>query len=295
METDNSAVRMGITYYNSANSVISGPFGYQTYTLGTRSDSYEVSIRHENGWYYSELSAITPDVHTKANITLLSPQLEADKESPLMNISKAFRAPVYQEKRVNLIDSVTDNGGISEMFVDIDLSVDSDGDGKKDNDRDSNSPDSPIRKGSFLQEFIISPQTSLFEKTIKLWAYDQRGNVTSKETSFEIYAPIPTISSSSGSVLYGQLDEAIDKEPVDILRYRNGGFNRIGETMLTIPTGAFSGAFSQDQGVRLSTAQSGSVVSINEKTGVMVFTGSTLKTEVVPATEQYPMQLFLKE
>ena len=71
--------------------------------------------------------------------------------------------------------------------------------------------------------------------------------MTSKETTFQIYAPIPTITSSSGATLYGQLDEAMTNEPVDILRFRNGAFNRVGNTLATIPTGAFSGSFNQDQ------------------------------------------------
>ena len=119
---------------------------YQSYDLGSKSSEYSVSIRDENAWYYAKLENITPITHTSSRITLLSPQKEADKEAPLIQLGKGLRAPVYIEQKIDLRDSISDTSGIQDVFIDTDTGVDTDGDGKKDNDRNSDSADGMLRK-----------------------------------------------------------------------------------------------------------------------------------------------------
>ncbi len=203
IEIVRKGARLDLAYYNGAELQMNGPVTYQTYALGSKSKDYSVSLRQENAWYYAKLGLITPQNHTSALVTLFSPQIQADKEPPLFNLSQSLRAPIYQDYRFDLGDLVTDNSGVRDLFIDTDLTTDSDGDGRKDNDRDTESPTGLIRKGNSPSEIFVRSQNSLFTRAIKIWATDEVGNTASKETKLVMFAPIPNISNQSGTLITG--------------------------------------------------------------------------------------------
>jgi hypothetical protein len=180
---------------------------------------------------------------------------------------------------VNLAENITDTSGVRDLFVDEDLNLDSNGDGKKDNDPDSRSGTGIIRAGSGTLELNISPQKTLFERPIKLWATDEAGNVSSRESKIVIYSPIPTINTQSGTIITGQLDELLEQERVDLVRFRSGKIDPIGDTLRTT-SGVFSGALRTGSGLILK--ENGvALATINEYSGVVNLTGSGLSLRVV--------------
>lgn len=233
IEITRPQARLDIKYYNDAELDMNGFSVYESYSLGSRSRDYHVSLRQDNAWYYAKLGAVTPDDHTDTQITLLSPQAQADKEAPLIQINKGLRAPVYIEHKIDLRGSITDVSGVRDVYFDTDLLTDSNGDGKRDNDRDSESTGSLFKKGNTSLEWYVKPQESLFEKRVKIWVTDDMGNTANRETTLSIYAPTPNIQSQTGSLLIGKIDESIDGEPVSIVRYRNGKITPIGSSGAT--------------------------------------------------------------
>ena len=119
------------------------------------------------------------------------------------------------------------------MYIDEDLTQDRDGDGKKDNDRDSDTGTGVIRRGSGSLSVVISAQDKIGERPVKIWAIDEAGNTSSRESKLVIYAPIPTIKSQSGAIIQGALDEILERERVDMVRFRNGLIDPIGGTLFT--------------------------------------------------------------
>jgi hypothetical protein len=49
---------------------------------------------------------------------LLSPQLQADTEAPLISISNSIRIPVYQKQIINLQQYINDISSIDEIYID---------------------------------------------------------------------------------------------------------------------------------------------------------------------------------
>ncbi len=87
VEVSVAGARLDIAYYNNANLTMNGPAFYESHDLGTKSDEYDVALRQDNSWYYAQLVSVSPSARTNSRITLLSPQSQADKESPLIQIS----------------------------------------------------------------------------------------------------------------------------------------------------------------------------------------------------------------
>jgi hypothetical protein len=58
-------------------------------------------------------------------------------------------------------------------------------------------------------------------KKIGINLVDGNGNKGYKELDFLVYAPTPEITTSTGGVFTGTLDETLGTEPVSIYRYRN--------------------------------------------------------------------------
>jgi hypothetical protein len=251
IEIPATTARLNIEYYNGASLRMDGPSLYESHELGAKSDEYDVSLRQDNGWYYARLESVSPSPRTSTRITLLSPQMEADKEAPLIEVAGGFRAPVYLDRAIDLREQITDVSGISDVFIDTDLAADSDRDGQMDNDRDSDAAGSIFRKGSSNLEWIVKAQDRLFEKKIKIWAGDESGNLAGTETDLRIYAPVPNISTQSGTTIFGNLDESLDGEPTDIVRYRNGKISPIGNAALTQSGGEFLNTFGTNTGIAI--------------------------------------------
>jgi len=241
--------QLNIEYYNGAELNMNGPSFYESFDLGDTSNSYTVALRQENSWYYAKLEAISPNRRTSSRITLLSPQAEADKEAPLIQSGGGFRAPVYLEQKIDLRDMISDISGISDIYIDTDLTKDTDNDGKLDNDRDSESASGMLRPGSSILEWFIKPQDRIFEQKIKIWAEDENKNLAGRESKIIIYAPVPNISSQSGTTIKGYLDESLSNEPVDIVRFRNGKISPVGDVGLTGSDGTFDQTIATGSGV----------------------------------------------
>lgn len=284
--------RIDIAYYNGTNLNMNGPSFYESYDLGSKSDEYQVALRQENSWYYAQLVSVSPNSRTSSRITLLSPQPQADKESPLIQVGGGFRAPVYIERVIDLRDKVSDISDIEEIYVDTDLSTDSDGDGKKDNDRDSDSTTGILKRGASSLEWYIKAQNRLFEKKIKIWAKDANGNVGGKETKLTIYAPTPNITSQSGSLIQGNLNESLAGEPIDLVRFRNGKLKVVGDDTQTVVGGTFQNTIDTGSGGIVVRGPNGvEIAKINEKTGKLTLSGSEYSISVLGANADAPMRI----
>jgi hypothetical protein len=87
VELSLAGARLDIAYYHNANLTMNGPAFYESHDLGAKSEEYNVALRQDNNWYYAQLVSVSPSARTSSRITLLSPQSQADKESPLIQIS----------------------------------------------------------------------------------------------------------------------------------------------------------------------------------------------------------------
>lgn len=107
-----------------------------------------------------------------------------------------------------------------------------------------------------------------------------------------MYAPVPNITSSSGTLITGSLDETLSGEPVDILRFRNGGITHIGKESKT-STGTFINALSTGTGVILKSGND-TIANIDEFSGLIDPKAAGLSITVEPATKDTPMNIFLR-
>lgn len=73
----------------------------------------------------------------------------------------------------------------------------------------------------------IGPFDTLFTRKMRLFAVDTNGNTSSKDIALIVYAPIPEIRSTSGSIISGKLNEELMGEPIDLFRFRNGNLSRV--------------------------------------------------------------------
>lgn len=134
------ASRISLGYHDGSEFQLRGPAEYLAYDLGTPSPNYSVSLDQSNDWYYSKLYAFAGgEVGAQASLTLLSPQIQADKEGPLLEFPTNYRIPIYVKDVVNLKKYVRDVSGIADFFVDVDPATDRDGNKVNDDDRDSDS------------------------------------------------------------------------------------------------------------------------------------------------------------
>jgi hypothetical protein len=72
-------------------------------------------------------------------------------------------------------------------------------------------------------------------------ATDGNQNITEKKLTLSVYAPIPEVSSLDREVgMSGVIDTRVASEPIDIMRYRDGGIVRMTESsVLTDARGQF--------------------------------------------------------
>lgn len=122
-----------------------------------------------------------------------------------------IRVPVYQKQTISLVQYINDISGVKRVYVDTDLTKDTDGDGNVTNDADSLDPHntSLIKQGKTIFDLEVGSFDSLFVKKIRLYAEDENGNISSKDLTLVIYAPIPEIESTSGSVISGAINESL--------------------------------------------------------------------------------------
>ena len=70
-----------ISYYDGGSYMLGHGETYSYRSLGTRKDTYNVSISASNGFYYARISSFDSGiVSAHAELTLLAPQLAADTQ-----------------------------------------------------------------------------------------------------------------------------------------------------------------------------------------------------------------------
>jgi len=87
----------------------------------------------ENGWYYGGMEPVIRGSSVEAGVVLMSPEREADREGPVIDISDTLRIPVYIPTFFPLGDLVSDRDTFT-LVWDVDGAVDTDGDGDPEND-----------------------------------------------------------------------------------------------------------------------------------------------------------------
>lgn len=113
MTSDSSALRLRIQLSERDDvSEYRGPIRYSVEGLGDVDQSYVTTLADENAWYYARLRSIRNDlVGTAHNLTLLAPQLAADRSAPLISPAQ-ISVPVYQSQTVDLGAFITEASGI---------------------------------------------------------------------------------------------------------------------------------------------------------------------------------------
>jgi hypothetical protein len=63
-----------------------------------------------NDYYYSRLQSFRNNIFsTKTSQVLLSPQIQADRFAPELDINSKIKIPVYQEKTIDITDKIYEN------------------------------------------------------------------------------------------------------------------------------------------------------------------------------------------
>lgn len=205
---------------------------YRALSLWGQTEMYYVSIETPNGFYYWKMYSIDWNKRsTITDLTLLSPQLEADNEVPLVSLEDGIRIPVYTQKVINLKKYITDVSGIKEIYIDADIEKDSSWDWVVDNDKDSLDEKTKywIKKWDSIYDIIVWSFDKLISKNILLTVIDNNNNKLSSLIDFEVYSPIPQISNVDKNIsqIKWSIDENIAWEPIDIFRYRDWVLKKI--------------------------------------------------------------------
>jgi len=205
---------------------------YRMISLWAQTELYYVNIESANEFYYWKMYAFNWTERTNlTDLTLMSPQMEADNEPPLVSLDDWIKLPVYKQKTINLKKYITDISGIKELYIDADINIDSDWDWVPDNDKDSLDEKTKywIKKWNTIYDVIVWPFSSLINKKVMLYTVDYNNNKSATLVDFQVYAPIPTINSVDKNVssIKWVIDESTSEEPIDIFRYRDGILSKI--------------------------------------------------------------------
>ena len=208
---------------------------YEIFNLGQTTNDYLIKVNILNDYYYARLMWFKNQVFgTKSSKILLSPQKEADSNSPELLTSSPIRIPVYQTKNIDLTPYIYDDAGIrniSNIYIDFDLDVDSDGDWIQTNDIETDKIN--ITKSLISINVDFWPYDNLFKKNIWITLIDENGNVWFSELPFEVYSPVPQINAFSWWIVEWYIDEALTWEPVNLYRYRWGLITKLEDTTWT--------------------------------------------------------------
>lgn len=295
----NPSSRIGIEYYDGSSYSLRGPSEYQAYDLGRPAEDYSVNVSQENDWYYARLAAFdSKNDNTTASLTLLSPQVQADNQGPLVEFPSNYRIPIYVKETVNLKRYVDDVSGIADTYVDVDPTMDRDGNSVANDDRDSDSAatSSGITKGADWSELVIGPFDAPKTVKVRLVATDENGNVTGKDVTITAYVPIPSITAASPIQGNGRIDVPVAGEPIDLFKFRGGRLSRLtgsGQTITDAP-GNFVQTFQEGENVVVT--QSGAVIAnVDEKTGKIDLKSSGYSLSVRGASSSEPTTIAVSD
>lgn len=219
---------LSIRYDDGSSLRVDQKGSYSLLNLGSVADSYAVSVQRPNDFYYAKLLTFGGNKDTtEASLTLLSPQTAADTSGPISTgLSDTYRIPIYTKELFQAKTYFSDISGVARLFADTDSTVDSNGDDITDNDPDSDTG-SFVKKGGDSTELMIGPFDAPGNHQVTLNVVDGNGNVTKQSLTIVAYAPIPEISTDSGSSISGKLEKEIAGEPIDIMRVRSGKIQRL--------------------------------------------------------------------
>lgn len=208
---------------------------YEIRDLWNVNTSYSLRVGVENDFYYATIQSFANNKFSSlSNQILLSPQKQADKNSPEISWLSRLRIPVYQKQSIDITDYIYENSGITnivDIFIDMDLSEDSTWDGNLQNDRDvslnSEHPYVNISKTPRRVFLEIGPYEEIFTQKIRLFLVDTNANVWYKDIDLEIYPPVPNISRVEGSLIVWNMNESLKDEPISLYRMRGWNLTRL--------------------------------------------------------------------
>jgi hypothetical protein len=142
------------------------------------SADYNIRLDTPNDFYYSKIRAFKENLFgTYSRQILLSPQNEADINSPELSLNSVIKIPVYQKQRVDLTPYIYEDSSIrniANVTVDFDLEKDSDNDGNSKNDVDTDKIN--ILQSATKVEIEFGEYENLFQKRIGITLVDTNGN-----------------------------------------------------------------------------------------------------------------------
>jgi hypothetical protein len=197
---------------------------WELYDLWYESNEYLFSMSRDNDYYYGVINWFSENiVSTSSKQTLLSPQIQADDNSPELTLN-SIRVPVYQYQELDLADYIYEDSwidAIKEAYIDFDLESDSSWDWNNVNDNDLelyNNLDVDITDENIILKLWIFEE--IFEKQIWITLIDDNNNIWYSEITLDIYSPSPEINNYSDSKIQWSISEELTDEPINIYRYR---------------------------------------------------------------------------
>ncbi len=245
---------------------------YILYDLGLKSDRYSINLDTQNDYFYSRLSWFKQNVFsTKTLWVLLSPQKAADKYAPEIDINSKIKVPVYSQKLVDLTDNVYEDTGISNISSFVIEWIDED--------------KYEVRKTENSLRVNFGEFEDIFSKKIKFVITDLNWNTNSKDIDFEVYTPIPEISSYSGSEVSWFINESLSWEPINLYRFRWWVIKRLETSSGTTKVDTYSWDFDFSLNNEVSNLVDVSVednlaFSINENTWKIIISDPSYSVDV---------------
>jgi hypothetical protein len=290
-----------IKYYDETEALLNFNFieEYYLYDLGRKSENYSITLNMKNDYIYATIRSFKEKIFsTYSKQIVLSPQFEADNIAPSLFLSE-IKIPVYQEKDIDLSDSIFDDGKlawIKYIGIDMNLEEDSDLDGNTKNDNDIALEKITLTSNKIWVKFWI--YDSLMKKNIWFTLRDKNDNQSFTEVWFEVYAPIPEIQSIKESTLIWLLDEDLDEEPVSLYRYRWGVISKLKDSSGGNKTWTDSWwyDFEMDQNNEWLTLDyaGNTIATIAESTGKITLKDFTAMIKVLPSNNFQNKDLYPK-
>ena len=225
---DNSYI--DLEYYDWSNFSIDfkNVLDWELYDLWYESNKYLISSIRKNDFYYAKIEWYKNNIiSTSSNQILLAPQIHSDSNSPELSLS-SIRVPVYQKQNIDLTNYFYEDSWISIFYIDFDLIKDNNLDWNFKNDDDSSNMDNlNIIKVDWKIYLEVWPFTKLYNKKIWFTIIDINWNIWYKELNFIVYPPIPNVIWYENNIVSWELDEDLNKEPVNIYRVRWGMVSKL--------------------------------------------------------------------
>ncbi len=205
---------------NSRNKETEFPPGSQYFlrSLGYPAETFNTTISYPNGMYSARIRALTESNTVRSEVVLFSPQIASDTSAPVIDFPDTVRVPVYATGTFDLTDYISEMHSYT-VSIDEDITLDENGNGISEDDFTTTGSKISLRNNILT----IAPHTSLDTATALLRVTDENGNTSLKGLTIEIYAPVPQITSITGTGwIDGGLDEKIIQEPIHLFRVRPG-------------------------------------------------------------------------